>query len=215
VPDDADHLQLHLRRRRWLFFLSTSINLLLPEHQQGLLERHLCAGELVVPHREGEPCLIPSQSHQERTHPRKPRNEMQGEEAASKDELSRLGRGGGWGRGGAEAADVESPDVAGEGGLRLHHALQLHDGPFRARRLAARALHPDLHRRSSASHRSPAEHENEQSNWTRYEVGPFLFAIPGMAPNFHSFPPLFSSFISARANAGLVMRIQTVSNEIS
>ena len=52
MPDDADHLQLHLR---WLLFPTTSIRLRLPEHQQGILERHLRPGELVVPHREGVP----------------------------------------------------------------------------------------------------------------------------------------------------------------
>lgn len=50
------------------------------------------------------------------------------------------------GGGGAEATDVEALDAAGEGRLRLHHALQFHDGPLRARRLVAPAPHPDLHR---------------------------------------------------------------------
>jgi hypothetical protein len=112
VPDDANHLQLHIRRCRGRFLI-TATCLLLPEHQQGLLERHLRPRELVVPHREGVP-----------------------------------GGFGGRGGGGAEAAHVEAADVAGEGGLRLHHALQLHHGPLRARRLAASAPHPDLHCRS-------------------------------------------------------------------
>lgn len=55
-----------------------------------------------------------------------------------------LGRRGGGG--GAEAADVEALDAAGEARLRLHHALHLHDGPLRAPRLAAPAPHADLHR---------------------------------------------------------------------
>lgn len=50
------------------------------------------------------------------------------------------------GGGGAEATDVEALDAAGEGRLRLHHALQFHDSPLRARRLVAPAPHPDLHR---------------------------------------------------------------------
>lgn len=46
MPDHADHLQLRLRRHRR--------RLLLPQHEERLLERHLGAGELMVPHGEGE-----------------------------------------------------------------------------------------------------------------------------------------------------------------
>jgi hypothetical protein len=77
---------------------------------------------------------------------------------------------------------VESPDVAGEGGLRLHHALQLHHGPLRARRFAAPALHTDLHRRLFASlpFLSPAEQSrgerfgcDSQANVVGLELDPF------------------------------------------
>lgn len=44
MSDHADHLQLRLLRRR----------LLLPQHEERLLERHLGASELMVPHGEGE-----------------------------------------------------------------------------------------------------------------------------------------------------------------
>ena len=60
-----------------------------------------------------------------------------------------LGRRGGGG--GAEAADVEALDAAGEAGLRLQHALHLNHGPLRARRLAALATNLDLHRAALAS----------------------------------------------------------------
>ncbi|CAN6163575.1 unnamed protein product, partial [Urochloa humidicola] len=54
-----------------------------------------------------------------------------------------------------------SSDVADEGGLRLHHALQLHHGPLRARRLAAVPASPQAppapRHASSAGRASPAK----------------------------------------------------------
>lgn len=50
MPDDTDDIQLHL--------LSGVLLLLLPQHQQGLLESHLCPGELMVSHGEGVAALL-------------------------------------------------------------------------------------------------------------------------------------------------------------
>jgi hypothetical protein len=106
----------------------------------------------MVPHREGVPSLLTSHSHNRIRDQRLHSGEKTGDKRkpANRDGISCLGRG--RGGGGAEAADVEPPDVAGEGCLRLHNALQLHDGPLRARRIGAPATHADLHlRRFSAT----------------------------------------------------------------